>query len=71
VLIRSEHDYTDSRLGILVPERIVFEWFEAPRWSKNSKQTPAFTLAARTAFAYSAFRKFDVTTTEVIAEPPQ
>ena len=30
-LIRSEHDYTDSRLEILVPERIVFEWFEAPR----------------------------------------
>lgn len=71
VLIRSEHDYADSRLGILVPERIVFEWFEAPRWSKNSKQAPAFTLAARTAFSYSAFRRFEVTTQEVIANLPR
>ena len=69
VLIRSEHEYADSQLGILVPERIVYEWFEAPKWSKNSKQPPAFALAARTSFAYSAFRKFQVTTQEVIAEP--
>ena len=69
VLIRSEHDYADSRLGILVPARIVFEWFEAPKWSKHSKQPPSFTLAARTAFAYGAFRRFEVTTREEIAEP--
>jgi hypothetical protein len=69
VLIRSEHDYTDSRLGVFVPERIVFEWFEAARWPKNSKQPPAFTLAARTVFTYDAFRRFEVTTQEVIGEP--
>jgi len=69
VLIRSEHDYADSPFGILVPERIVFEWFEAPRSSKNSKQPPSFTMAARTTFTYGAFRRFEVTTQEVIAEP--
>jgi len=69
VLIRSVHDYADSRLGILVPQRIVFEWFESEKWSPKSKQPPSFTLAARTAFTYGAFRKFEVTTQEVIETP--
>ena len=69
VLIRSVHDYVDSRLGILVPQRIVFEWFESAKWSPKSKQPPSFTLAARTAFTYGAFRKFEVTTQEVIETP--
>lgn len=69
VLIRSVHDYTDSRLGILVPERIVFEWFESAKWTPKSKQPPSFTLSARTAFSYGAFRRFEVTTKEVIDSP--
>lgn len=69
VLIRSVHDYTDSRLGILVPARIVFEWFESARWTPKSKQPPMFTLVARTAFTYGAFRKFEVTTQELIEAP--
>lgn len=65
-VISADHAYTDSRFGILVPSRIVFEWLESP---KRSKAKPTFTLAARTTFTYGAFRRFEVATEETVATP--
>jgi hypothetical protein len=60
-----DHTYTESRFGILVPSRIVFEWFER----SGSKAKPAFTLTARTTFTYGTFREFAVATQETVATP--
>lgn len=65
VLVSSETSYTESRFGILVPERIVFEWQE----NVKSKARPVFARAARMTFTYGAFRQFGVATDETIAAP--
>ena len=64
-LFGAESTYVDSRFGILVPERIVVEWYE----NLKSKAKPAFALAARTTYTYGAFRQFGVTTDEAVARP--
>ncbi len=67
VMLREERVYNPSRFGILVPQRIVFEWFL--RFSHPKKGQPTFELAERTTFTYDAFRRFDVTTGESIRVP--
>jgi hypothetical protein len=67
VMLRAERVYNPSRFGILVPQRIVFEWLR--RFDHPKKGRPSFELSERTTFAYDAFRRFDVTTTEAIRVP--
>lgn len=67
VMLREERSYAPSRFGILVPQRIVFEWFM--HFSHPKKGRPAFRLSERTTFTYDAFRRFDVTTHETIRVP--
>ena len=64
-LFGAESTYVESRFGILVPERIVVEWYE----NLKSKAKPVFGLAARTTYTYAAFKRFGVTTDETIATP--
>ena len=64
-LVGSESTYVESRFDILVPERIVFEFYE----NTKSKAKPVFARAARMTFSYGAFRQFGVTTDETIATP--
>ena len=64
-LVGSESTYVESRFGILVPERIVFEWYE----NLKSKAKPDFGRVARMTFAYGVFRQFGVTTDETVATP--
>ena len=64
-LVGSESTYVESRFGILVPQRIVFEWYE----NQKSKAKPGFALVARMTFTYGAFRQFGVTTDETVATP--
>jgi hypothetical protein len=63
-LISTDSAYADSRFGILVPSRLVFEWHES-----RSKSNPVFTLKARMTFTYGAFRRFEVATEQTIATP--
>jgi hypothetical protein len=63
--VGSESTYVESRFGILVPERIVFEWYE----NQKSKAKPLFALVSRMTFTYGAFSQFGVTTDETIAAP--
>ena len=65
VLVSSESSYVESRFGILVPARIVFEWQE----NVKSRTRPVFARAARMTFTYGAFRQFGVATDETIATP--
>ena len=64
-LFGAEWIYVESRFGILVPERIVVEWYE----NSNSKVKPVFALAARTTYTYGVFKQFGVTTDETVATP--
>ena len=67
VMLREERSSAPSRFGIFVPRRIVFEWFD--RFSHPKKGRPSFQLSERTTFTYDAFRRFDVTTHEIIRIP--
>lgn len=67
VMLREERSYAPSRFGILVPRRIVFEWFT--HFSHPKKGRPAFRLSERTTFTYDAFRRFEVTASEAIRVP--
>jgi hypothetical protein len=64
-LISVESTYVESRFGILVPARIVVEWYE----NVKSKAESGFVRAARTTYTYGAFRQFGVTTDEAVATP--
>ena len=64
-LVGIESTYVESRFGILVPERIVVEFYE----NLKSKAKPVFARAARTTYTYGAFRQFGVTTDETVATP--
>jgi hypothetical protein len=64
-LVALESTYVESRFGILVPERIVIEFYE----NSKSKATPVFARMARMTFTYGAFRQFGVTTDETVAVP--
>jgi hypothetical protein len=67
VMIRTERTYGPSRFGILVPQRIVFDWMTRFSHSKDGK--PSFALAERTTFTYGSFSRFDVATDETIYLP--
>jgi hypothetical protein len=67
VVIRSDSTYAPSRFGILVPERIVFDWLLRFSHPKNGR--PSFALSERTTFTYSSFKRFDVKTDEKIRRP--
>jgi hypothetical protein len=67
VMIRSENTYGPSRFGILVPERVVFDWFL--RFSHPKNGPPSFALSERTTLTYGSFRRFDVKTDEKIKTP--
>jgi hypothetical protein len=69
-LVIADGTFTDSRFGILVPERFVFSWYEMvrePRARRTAK--PVFALAARTTFTYGTFRRFEVATEENLQKP--
>ncbi|HLG55102.1 MAG TPA: hypothetical protein VI485_07200 [Vicinamibacterales bacterium] len=66
-MVRAESTYTPSRFGILVPERIVFDWFS--HFSHPKKGRPSLSLSERTTFSYGSFRRFDVATDENIQLP--
>lgn len=67
VMIRSESTYGPSRFGILVPERIVFDWLLRFSHPKNGR--PSFALSERTTFTYGSFKRFEVTTDEKLQTP--
>lgn len=67
VLVRSEAHYAESRFGILVPERLLFEW--RLRFSHPKGQPPSFSLNERVTFTYGEFRRFEVATSETIETP--
>ena len=67
LLIRRQSTYTESRYGILVPERIVYEFHERGKASGN--QAPPFFPIQRTTSTYGDFRRFDVVTEERIGAP--
>jgi hypothetical protein len=67
VMIHRESTYTPSRFGILVPERIVFDWLG--RFSHPKSGRPSFALSERTTFTYGSFKRFDVATDERIKMP--
>ncbi len=64
VLTHAESAYGPSRFGILVPERIVFEWRQPFARLKNGQA--AFAMSERTTFTYGAFKRFDVATEETL-----
>jgi hypothetical protein len=66
-LIRRESVYTESRFGILVPQRVVIEFFEHAKVAKT--QPPSFFRANQTTCTYGEFRRFDVATQESIETP--
>jgi hypothetical protein len=66
-IVRRESTYVRSRLGPLVPERIVFDWLM--RFSHPKNGPPSFGLSERTTFSYGAFRRFDVATSEEVKPP--
>ena len=62
-----ESTYTPSDFGILVPERIVFDWLLHFSHPKNGR--PSFTLSERTTFTYGSFKRFEVATSEKVKLP--
>jgi hypothetical protein len=69
VLIHSESTYRPSDFGILVPQRIVFDWMSHFSHPKNGQ--PSFALAERVTFTYSAFKRFNIATDERIKNLPE
>jgi hypothetical protein len=66
-LVRRESVYAESRFGILVPQRVVIEFFEHAKAAKNER--PSFFRVNRTTCTYGEFRRFDVATEETIGTP--
>jgi hypothetical protein len=67
VLVRADARYAASRFGILVPDRLVFEWLD--RFSHPKGAPPSFALNERATFTYGNFKRFDVATSERIDAP--
>jgi hypothetical protein len=59
-----ESTYKPSDFGILVPERVVFDWLL--RFSHPKDGRPSFALSERTTFTYGSFKRFEVTTSEKV-----
>jgi hypothetical protein len=68
-VVQQESTYVESRLGIHVPERIVFEFYEPAKGPK--KGAPSFVRTQRTTLSYGAFRQFEVSTDETIRPPKE
>jgi hypothetical protein len=66
-ILRQESSYTESRFGILVPERVVYEFFERAKPMKG--KPPSFFRSARTTCVYGTFRQFGVDTQQTIQTP--
>lgn len=64
--ISREATYTESRFGILVPERVVFGFWNAKQ-TKN--QPPSFFRSVRTTCTYGVFKQFEVSTQQTIGTP--
>ena len=64
VIVHRESAYEPSRFGILVPQRIVFEW--RLRFSHPKNGPPSFALSERATFTYGLFKRFDVATDEAV-----
>jgi hypothetical protein len=69
VFVRQESSYTESRFGILAPERIVFEVYAPAKAAKN--QPPSWFRTARITATFGAFRQFEVATQQTIGAPVQ
>lgn len=67
VMIRRESTYGPSAYGILVPERIVWDWLTHFRHVEQGR--PSFALSERTTFRYGVFRRFGVVTAEDVRLP--
>jgi hypothetical protein len=67
VVIHRDSAYRPSSFGILVPERIVFDWLGHFIHPKNGP--PSFGLRARTTFTYGSFKRFEVATDEQMKNP--
>ena len=67
VMIHRESTYRPSDLGVLVPERIVFDYLS--HFSHPKKGRPSFALTERTTFTYGSFKRFEVTTSEALKRP--
>ena len=63
---RSEYEYTNSAFGILVPRRLVSEFYRTSG-KKNGPQS--LRLAVRLTSTYSDFKRFDVSTVSDIRLP--
>ena len=67
VMIHFDRTFQPSRFGIMVPERLVFDWLD--RFSHPKDGRPSFSLTERTTFTYGEFRRFGVTTDENVRLP--
>jgi hypothetical protein len=67
VIVHRESAYEPSRFGILVPQRIVFDWLQ--RFSHPKNGPPSFMLSERATFTYGSFKRFEVATGEVVKPP--
>ena len=66
VFLRDEVDYVRGSLGVLVPRRIVTEFFDRMSYKPKSGEEPRALLGGRITFTYDSFRRFDVTSREII-----
>lgn len=64
IFMRDEVDYAQSSLGILVPRRIVTEFFDHVKYNSKTKEPPRATIGGRITFTYDSYKRFDVTTRE-------
>jgi hypothetical protein len=64
VLLRPERFYGPSRFGVLLPQRIVSDWYMRFSHPKNGRAS--LLLSERTTFTYDGFKRFDVMTEEKV-----
>ena len=62
-----EATHTESRFGILVPERVEFDFYMPAKQKKN--QPPAFFRSAHGTCTYREFQQFEVATQQTIGTP--
>jgi hypothetical protein len=67
LMLRRESSYRPSTFGILVPDRIVWDWLT--RFSHPKNAWPSFALNERATFTYGSFKRFDVSTSESVRAP--
>lgn len=67
VMLRQESTYRASPFGILVPERIMWDWLT--RFEHPKRKPPTFLLSERTTFTYDSFKRFEVVTSEKVDVP--